>query len=95
MPRGPRTGPHHLRDLRRPHGPSEAGRVLTDILAANGEAFESEPVVDFIGPPELIAKRWRPFLDLGFTSLIVALPAPYDRETIERLPEVREMLVHG
>jgi alkanesulfonate monooxygenase SsuD/methylene tetrahydromethanopterin reductase-like flavin-dependent oxidoreductase (luciferase family) len=72
--------------------PAEAGRVLAASLAANGEAFEPAAATDFTGPPELIAERWRPYLELGFTNLIIDLPAPYDRETIERLPEVRDLL---
>jgi hypothetical protein len=34
----------------------------------------------------------RPFLDLGFSHINVRIPAPYDRETIERLGEIREQL---
>ena len=30
----------------------------------------------------------RPYVDLGFSTVIVRLPAPYDRETIERIGEV-------
>jgi alkanesulfonate monooxygenase SsuD/methylene tetrahydromethanopterin reductase-like flavin-dependent oxidoreductase (luciferase family) len=72
--------------------PAEARRVLTGQLANNGESFEPRPETDFTGPPELIAERWRPYLELGFTHLIVDLPAPYDHETVERLPEVRRLL---
>ena len=76
--------------------PAEAKRVLAEALAANGQVEEEEePGVDLVGPPERIAELWRPFLELGFTHLIVDLPAPYDRETIDRLPEVREMLAGG
>ena len=75
--------------------PAEARRVLTGQLANNGESFEPRPETDFTGPPELIAERWRPYLELGFTHLIVDLPAPYDHETIERLPEVRALLTGG
>lgn len=72
--------------------PAEAERVLAEALAANGDTFEASPETDFFGPPERIAELWRPFLELGFTHLIVDMPAPYDRETIERLPEVRRLL---
>ena len=34
----------------------------------------------------------RPYLDLGFRHLICDLPAPYDLQTVERLPEVRAMI---
>jgi len=75
--------------------PVEAMRVLAEALAANGENFEPMPETDLVGPPERIAELWRPFLELGFTHLIVDLPAPCDRETIERLHEVRELLAQG
>jgi alkanesulfonate monooxygenase SsuD/methylene tetrahydromethanopterin reductase-like flavin-dependent oxidoreductase (luciferase family) len=85
-------GPHCvIRD-----DPAEAKRVLAEALAANGQVEEEEePGVDLVGPPERIAELWRPFLELGFTHLIIDLPAPYDRETIDRLPEVRELLAGG
>ncbi len=72
--------------------PAEAERVMAEALAANGDTFEPNPEADFFGPPDRIAELWRPYLELGFTHLIVDLPAPYDRETIDRLPEVRRLL---
>jgi alkanesulfonate monooxygenase SsuD/methylene tetrahydromethanopterin reductase-like flavin-dependent oxidoreductase (luciferase family) len=44
------------------------------------------------GPPVAIAEAIAPFRDLGFETIIVRLPAPYDRETIERMPEVGALL---
>ena len=45
------------------------------------------------GPPELVAERWRPYLELGFEHVYVDCPAPFDHETLERLAkEVRPML---
>ena len=44
------------------------------------------------GPPDLIASAIAPYRDLGFSTVIVRLPAPYDRETIERMPEVGALL---
>jgi alkanesulfonate monooxygenase SsuD/methylene tetrahydromethanopterin reductase-like flavin-dependent oxidoreductase (luciferase family) len=75
--------------------PAEAQRVLAAALAANGTIYEPDPEADLLGPPERIAELWRPFLELGFTHMILDLPAPYDRETIERLHEVRELLAGG
>ncbi len=75
--------------------PIEARRVLAESLAANGETFEPEPGADLVGPPERVAELWRPFLELGFTHLVIDLPAPYDRETIERLHEVRDLLTRS
>ncbi len=40
------------------------------------------------GPPSLIAEAIAPYRDLGFSTVIVRLPAPFDRETIERMPDV-------
>ena len=44
------------------------------------------------GPPSLIADAIAPYRELGFTTVFARLPAPYDRETIERLPELQEAL---
>ena len=46
----------------------------------------------WVGPPERIAERWRPYAELGVSLVIADLPAPYDRETIERWPEVRTLM---
>jgi F420-dependent oxidoreductase-like protein len=45
-----------------------------------------------MGSPEKIAGELRPYLELGFSTIIVRMPAPFDRETIDRLPEVRALL---
>jgi F420-dependent oxidoreductase-like protein len=44
------------------------------------------------GPPDAIAAALAPFRDLGFSTVIVRLPAPYDRETLERMAEVGALL---
>jgi hypothetical protein len=31
-------------------------------------------------------------VELGFETFIVRMPAPYDRETIDRMADVRELL---
>ena len=36
--------------------------------------------------------RIRPYRDLGFETVIVRMPAPYDDETIERIGEVADRL---
>jgi alkanesulfonate monooxygenase SsuD/methylene tetrahydromethanopterin reductase-like flavin-dependent oxidoreductase (luciferase family) len=48
--------------------------------------------VAYVGSPEQIADRLRPIVELGFEHVIVDLMAPYDAETLERLPDVRERL---
>ena len=44
------------------------------------------------GPPELVAAAIAPFRDLGFETVIVRMAAPFDRETIDRMPDVWERL---
>jgi alkanesulfonate monooxygenase SsuD/methylene tetrahydromethanopterin reductase-like flavin-dependent oxidoreductase (luciferase family) len=67
--------------------PAEARRVFEGVIAnnkADAERYLSrrEP---FFGPPELIADRLRPYLDLGFSQIIGDFYPPFDRETFERL----------
>jgi F420-dependent oxidoreductase-like protein len=46
-----------------------------------------------IGPPEVVAEAWAPYLDLGFDHIYVDCPAPFDHETLERLAtEVKPLL---
>ncbi|MFP5341420.1 MAG: LLM class flavin-dependent oxidoreductase [Candidatus Limnocylindria bacterium] len=40
------------------------------------------------GPPEAVADALRPYVALGFATIIVRMPAPYDHETIDRMGEV-------
>jgi alkanesulfonate monooxygenase SsuD/methylene tetrahydromethanopterin reductase-like flavin-dependent oxidoreductase (luciferase family) len=40
------------------------------------------------GPPSLIADAIARYRELGFRTVIARLPAPFDRETIDRMPEV-------
>ncbi|HET7703005.1 MAG TPA: LLM class flavin-dependent oxidoreductase [Candidatus Limnocylindrales bacterium] len=44
------------------------------------------------GPPDLVAAAIAPYRELGFSTVIVRLPAPYDRETIDRMAEVGALL---
>jgi alkanesulfonate monooxygenase SsuD/methylene tetrahydromethanopterin reductase-like flavin-dependent oxidoreductase (luciferase family) len=61
------------------------------ILAHNGiERIDGIP--NLLGAPASIADSLRPYRDLGFSTVIARLPAPYDRETIERIAEVRAAL---
>jgi alkanesulfonate monooxygenase SsuD/methylene tetrahydromethanopterin reductase-like flavin-dependent oxidoreductase (luciferase family) len=70
-----------------------ARRAYEAALRHNGD--EPDPASDpWIGPPEVVAERMRPYVELGFRHFIVDLPAPFDRETIERwIGEVRPLLV--
>jgi F420-dependent oxidoreductase-like protein len=44
------------------------------------------------GPPGLVADAIAPYRDLGFSTVIVRLAAPHDRETIERMADVSARL---
>jgi alkanesulfonate monooxygenase SsuD/methylene tetrahydromethanopterin reductase-like flavin-dependent oxidoreductase (luciferase family) len=55
-------------------------------------ALEENPIPMLLGSPGTIAETLQPYLDLGFTTIIVRMPAPFDRETVDRLPEVRAAL---
>ena len=68
---------------------AEAARARQ--LAHNGlESLGGVPLLT--GAPEAIAEKLRPYLALGFSTVIVRMPAPFDRETIDRLPEVLALL---
>ena len=60
-------------------------------LAKNGIP-DPEVIPTLMGPPETIAETFRPYRELGFSTVIVRMPAPFDRETIDRLPEVLALL---
>jgi hypothetical protein len=42
-----------------------------------------------------VAAAIMPYHDLGFRTVIVRLPAPFDRETIDRIGEVGAILDRG
>ena len=71
-----------------------AGAAFQALLDANGAKSSGASQV-LLGPPALVADAIRPFRDLGFETVIARLPAPHDRETIERLGEVRALLDRG
>jgi alkanesulfonate monooxygenase SsuD/methylene tetrahydromethanopterin reductase-like flavin-dependent oxidoreductase (luciferase family) len=67
----------------------EAQHVLDRDAAANGSSSDGG---DYVGSPEKIADELRPIVELGFRHILIDAMAPYDAETIERLPRVRELL---
>jgi alkanesulfonate monooxygenase SsuD/methylene tetrahydromethanopterin reductase-like flavin-dependent oxidoreductase (luciferase family) len=68
---------------------AEAARARQ--LAHNGlESLGGVPTLT--GSPKAIAAKLDPYLALGFSTVIVRMPAPFDRETIDRLPEVEALL---
>lgn len=64
---------------------------MDELCAANGVA-DMGAVPHLAGSPAAIADALRPFRDLGFGTVIVRMPAPYDPETIDRIGEVAAAL---
>ena len=71
--------------------------IRDDVEAAEAAARErfrangvenAGPGPHLAGPPALVAEAIAPYRDLGFGTVIVRLPAPFDRETIDRMPDV-------
>ena len=78
--------PITLRDDR-----AAAADVYGALLAANGiETMEGSTAL--LGSPAEVADTLRPYVELGFATVIVRMPAPYDRETIDRMARVAELL---
>ena len=71
--------------------PTDAARAFRALCDANG-APDAGAVPTLLGPPELVAAALRPYVDLGFRTIVVRLPAPYDAETIARIGDVRAAL---
>jgi alkanesulfonate monooxygenase SsuD/methylene tetrahydromethanopterin reductase-like flavin-dependent oxidoreductase (luciferase family) len=69
----------------------EAAAVRRWQLGKNGIDVP-EDVPTLMGPPEAIVATLAPYRELGFSTVIVRMPAPFDRETIDRLPEVLALL---
>ena len=67
--------------------PADAEEAWAGLIAHNG-ATDAGPVPHLFGSPAEVADKIRPFVELGFRTIIVRLPAPYDRETIDRIGEV-------
>ena len=70
---------------------AEARRVLAAAAAANGDPLTDDDLV-YVGSPARIADELRPTVDAGFRHILIDAMAPYDGETFERMPEVRELL---
>jgi alkanesulfonate monooxygenase SsuD/methylene tetrahydromethanopterin reductase-like flavin-dependent oxidoreductase (luciferase family) len=67
-----------------------AKSILAASRLANGS--ETSYPEDLFGPPAQVAEQLRAYVDVGFTHFLVDVRRPYDAETIERLPEIRELL---
>ncbi|HUQ77562.1 MAG TPA: LLM class flavin-dependent oxidoreductase [Patescibacteria group bacterium] len=71
-----------------------ATAAAAERFAVNG-VENAGAVPHLAGPPAVIAGALVPFRDLGFSTVIVRMPAPFDRETIERIGEVGAILDRG
>jgi alkanesulfonate monooxygenase SsuD/methylene tetrahydromethanopterin reductase-like flavin-dependent oxidoreductase (luciferase family) len=77
---------------------AEADRVWREAMAQNrtpmGEVADDDTFWN--GTPEQLADRLRPYVDLGFRTVISEQPAPYDVESLERfIGEVRPLVDAG
>ena len=83
--------PMIIRDLR-----ADAEAAYEGVMVHNGlvgeAALAAFRVPTLLDSPDAIAKTLRPYRELGFSTVIVRLPAPYDSETIDRIGEVRAAL---
>ncbi len=71
-----------------------AETAYAGLLEANNvDDMNANPIL--LGPPSVIADAIAPYRDLGFSTVIARLPAPFDRETIDRIGEVNTLLGHG
>ena len=61
-------------------------------LCAHNGTPDAGNVPTLLGSPAKVADAIRPYLDLGFATVIVRMPAPYDAETLARIGEVRAAL---
>ena len=73
---------------------ADAEAAWASLIGSNGTT-NAGPVPHLLGNPEQVADAIRPFVELGFRTIIARLPAPYDLETIERMIEVRSLLSGG
>ncbi len=71
---------------------AQAEVVYSTGLEHNGQTPESAPGELWMGSPAAVAERWLPYARLGFRHLIADVPSPHDRETLERLVEVRDLV---
>lgn len=71
--------------------PDRAREAFAGLLAHNRTETAGAGVA-LLGAPAMIADAIRPYVGLGFGTVIVRLPAPFDLETIERMGEVSALL---
>jgi alkanesulfonate monooxygenase SsuD/methylene tetrahydromethanopterin reductase-like flavin-dependent oxidoreductase (luciferase family) len=77
---------------------AEADRVWQDAMAHNRTPMSDVADDDTFwnGTPEQLADKLRPYVELGFRTVISEQPAPYDVETFERfIGEVKPLIDAG
>ena len=77
---------------------AEAIRVWKEAMAHNRTPLSDVEDDDTFwnGTPEQLADRLRPYVELGFRTVISEQPAPYDTETLERfIGEVKPLVEKG
>ena len=76
----------------------EADRVWREAMDHNRTPMSEVADDDTFwnGTPEEMADKLRPYVDLGFRTVISEQPAPYDVETLERfIGEVKPLIERG
>jgi alkanesulfonate monooxygenase SsuD/methylene tetrahydromethanopterin reductase-like flavin-dependent oxidoreductase (luciferase family) len=71
---------------------AQAARARMDALMAANGTDSMGPLPHLAGSPAQVAAAIQPYRDLGFDTVIVRMPAPYDQQTIERIGEVAALL---
>ncbi|HEU4672007.1 MAG TPA: LLM class flavin-dependent oxidoreductase [Candidatus Limnocylindrales bacterium] len=78
---------------------ADAERVMREHLEHNRtplDRIEGDDTFTWNGPPELLAEKLAPYLELGFRTVISEQLAPFDTETLDRLVgEVKPLLERG
>jgi alkanesulfonate monooxygenase SsuD/methylene tetrahydromethanopterin reductase-like flavin-dependent oxidoreductase (luciferase family) len=77
---------------------AEADRVWKEAMAHNRTPLSDVADDDTFwnGTPEQLADKLRPYVELGFRTVISEQPAPYDVETLERfIGEVKPLIDAG
>ncbi len=69
-----------------------AARARMDELMAHNGIDSMGDLPHIAGPPEVVADALRPYVAMGFTTIMVRMPAPFDHETIDRMGEVAALL---
>ena len=71
---------------------SASASITVQVSPTTPQPRSSSNVPVLLGSPEAVADAIRPYRELGFGTVIVRMPAPYDPETIARMPGVWELL---